>query len=308
MYVGAIDIGGTKIAVGLVNEEGHIISKEIMPTSPEKGLSYSINRITQSLRGLQESTGASIAGIGISCTGPIDPINGELGINAFLPGWEGMRLVESLVENFHLSIAMENDADAAALAECRWGSGNNSESFLYLTVSTGIGSGLILNNRLYRGVNGAHPEMGHHTVDLNGPQCFCGAKGCWEVMASGPAMTKWYLSQLPNNVKLPNDIDAYKICELARANDFIAKRTIDREANYLGIGLANLITLFTPGYISLGGGVMKSWDLFEEKVRNVIKSTCGLVPFEQTKISLSSLGTDVNLLGAGQTWFHRFSK
>jgi glucokinase len=306
MIVGAVDIGGTKIAIGLVDDQNQLITKESIPTNAKKGLPFAVDQINSTLQRLESNCGVKIQGIGIACTGPVNPFTGELSVNAFLPGWEGLGLVQGLENQFHLPICVENDADAAALAECRWGSGVGSDNFMYVTVSTGIGSGLILNNHLFRGVDGSHPEMGHHTVDVTGPECFCGARGCWEIMASGPAMSKWYQSQLPSaSAKVPY-LDAAQICMLARQGDFLAQRTIDREAYYLGVGLANLITLFTPQRISLGGGVMKSWDLFELKVRQVIRTNCGLVPFEKTGIAFSSLGTDVNLLGAGQTWFHRF--
>ena len=259
MIAAAIDIGGTKIAVGLVNELGEIIAKDTFPTKAGDGLSVALERINTTLTQLQKQTQVQFQGIGIACTGPIDPLNGELGVNAFLPGWEGLGLVEGLDNYFHLPIAMENDADAAALAECRWGSGAGSNNFLYVTVSTGIGSGLILNGHLYRGVDGSHPEVGHHTIDATGPLCFCGSHGCWEVLASGPAMAKWYHSQLPENPLESSRVDARKICELSCEGDSLAQKAVAREANYLGIGLANLITLFTPECISLGGGVLKSW-------------------------------------------------
>jgi glucokinase len=300
MIVAAIDIGGTKIAVGLVDEQGSLLGKTVMPTAPADGLANGIQRIIRSIFWLQNEAEVEIDGIGIACTGPVDPLSGELGVNHFLPGWEGAELVETLFSQFNRPVAMENDADAAALAECRWGSGAGCRNFIYLTVSTGIGGGIVLDGKLYRGVDGAHPEIGHHTVDPAGPQCFCGAHGCWEAMAAGPALAKWY------HAHAPVDLDARQICELARAGHPLACQAVARQANYLGIGLANLITLFTPECISLGGGVMKSWDLFEPAARAVIKASCGLVPYKKTAITFSRLGLDVNLLGAGQAWFHRY--
>lgn len=307
MIAAAIDIGGTKIAVGLVNELGEIIAKETFATLASNGLSFSLKRIITTLIELQNKSQVQFQGIGIACTGPIEPLTGELGENAFLPSWEGLGLVNGLTDFFHLPIAMENDADAAALAECRWGSGSGSNNFLYVTVSTGIGTGLILNGHLYRGVDGSHPEMGHHTIDLNGPLCFCGSHGCWEVLASGPAMARWYQSQLSEGSDQNPMVDARQICELSVEGNSLALKAVNREAEYLGIGLANLITLFSPDCISLGGGVLKSWTLFEPKVREIIKNNCGLVPHSKTSLSLASLGTDVNLLGAAQALYHRFS-
>jgi glucokinase len=306
MIVGAVDIGGTKIAVGLVNESGELIAKKVMQTAAAQGVLYSIERISQSFRSMTQQQNVVIDGIGIACTGPVDSLTGELSPNSFLPGWEGRGLIQGLAGEFHLPLAMENDADAAALAESRWGAGKGCQNFLYLTVSTGIGSGLILNGHLYRGVDGAHPEMGHQTIDPSGPKCFCGSHGCWEILASGPAMQKWYGSQISVSSSFNEPLDTRQICELARKGDPTAILAVEHEAYYLGLGLANLITLFTPNRIALGGGVMKSWDLFESRVRQIIQSNCGLVPFEKTKIAFASLGPDVNLLGAGQAWFHRY--
>jgi glucokinase len=301
MNVAAIDIGGTKIAVGLVNEQGALLGKVAMQTSAAEGLANGLTRIQQSILNLQQECRAEIEGIGIACTGPVDPITGELAPNTFLPGWEGTALVNGLANSFALPIAMENDADAAALAEFSWGSGAGCSNFIYLTVSTGIGAGLIINGRLFRGVGGAHPEVGHHTIDPSGPLCFCGSHGCWEVLASGPAMARWYYTQF-----VAAELDARQICEAARGGHLLAQKAVAREAHYLGLGLANLITLYTPDRISLGGGVMHSWDLFEPAVREIIQTNCGLVPFARTQIAFASLGPDVNLLGAAQAWFHRY--
>lgn len=302
MIVAAIDIGGTKIAVGLVDEQGTLLGKIAMQTSAAEGLTSGLTRIQESILKLQHEYTAEIQGIGIACTGPVNPVTGELAPNTFLPGWQGTGLVDGLARSFALPIAMENDADAAALAEFRWGSGAGCSNFIYLTVSTGIGAGLIVNDRLYRGVQGAHPEVGHHTIDPSGPQCFCGSHGCWEVLASGPALAKWY-----NTHFVTAELDAQQICELARSGHLLAQKAVDREAFYLGLGLANLITLYTPDRISLGGGVMRSWDLLEPAVREIIQSNCGLVPFEKTQIAFASLGPDVNLLGAAQAWYHRYT-
>ncbi|MEA5077103.1 MAG: ROK family protein [Anaerolineaceae bacterium] len=307
MIVAALDIGGTKIAVGLVNEQGHLIAKEVMPTSAEAGLQNSLDRIGAAIRKMQQAQQVSIEGLGIACTGPVDPLTGSLSAaNAFLPGWEGFGLVNGLRKQFDLPIAIENDADAAALAEGRWGAGKDSEVFLYVTVSTGIGSGLIIHQRLFRGVDGAHPEMGHHTVDPNGPACFCGAHGCWEVMASGPAMLRWFQQEAAGLSQYAQVQNAADICALAQAGDELAAKCVEREGTYLGLGIANLITLFTPNLIALGGGVMRSWPLFKDRVELIVRQNCGLVPHEKTRIELASLGSDVNLLGAGQAWFHRY--
>lgn len=305
MIIGAIDIGGTKIALGLVDDTGRLLAKRVMGTSAETGLMNGLSRIEGHLRELSRQCGVDMEGIGIACTGPVDPETGELAPNAFLPGWEGRGLVQGLADCFHLPLAMENDADAAALAEGRWGQGKGHHCFLYLTVSTGIGGGLLIDGRLFRGAGGAHPEIGHHAIDPSGPLCeSCGAHGCWEVLCAGPAIARRY--QILRGGAMEQAANARQVCDLARQHDPLAVRVVNETARYLGMGIANLITLFTPDYISLGGGVMTSWDLFEPEVRETVRRSCGLVPYQRTLIQPASLGSDTNLLGAAQAWFHRF--
>jgi glucokinase len=189
--IGAIDIGGTKIAVGVVDGDGRIIDRAECPTAPERGSPDGLRRMTAMLRQTAARTGAELHGIGIGCTGPVDPFTGVLGTVDLLPGWQGGAIVAGLSEAFHVPVAMENDADAAGLAEAVWGAGRGKRRFLYVTVGTGIGVAIILDGALYRGVDGSHPEIGHQVIDASGSPCYCGARGCWEILASGPAMLAW---------------------------------------------------------------------------------------------------------------------
>ncbi len=306
--IGAVDIGGTKIATGMVDEHGSILCRAESPTDPERGFEDALSRIAAMLREASGRARAPISGIGIGCTGPIDPFTGIVGKVDFLPGWEGGNLAAGLEKEFKVPVALENDADAAALGEAGWGSGRGKRNFIYVTISTGIGGGIILDGKLYRGVDGAHPEIGHHVIDVTGPLCFCGAHGCWERLASGPAMVDWLRNQLPAREGPSVPSDAKEVCERAVRGDELCRRAVEREALYLGLGLANLITMFTPDAIALGGGVMKSAHLFLDRARELIRQTCGLVPFEKTELLLASLGPDTALAGAARAWFHRFNR
>jgi len=178
---------------------------------------------------------------------------------------------------------------------------------IYVTVGTGIGGGILVDGRLYRGVDHAHPELGHHVIDASGPACLCGFHGCWESLAAGPAMAEWVKAEAPSDYAHRENLSAKKICELAQAGDALAQRAVAREAYYLGLGLANLIVLFTPDAIVLGGSVMKSAHLFLDGIRKVIRESCRYVPFEKTELALASLGDDANLIGAARVWHHRFA-
>jgi glucokinase len=302
--IGAIDIGGTKIALGLVNEAGRIVRQVVFLTEPERGFDDGMGRVRSALLKLLEETGTSLAelrGIGVGCTGPVDPFSGVIGHNAdTLPSWQNCSLVEGLA-SLGAPVVVENDADTAALGEYAWGVGQGCARFIYVTFSTGIGSGAILDHKLYRGVDGSHPEIGHSILDPNGPPCYCGAVGCWEMLASGTALAAWFNSCRPGEP----DLSAKEICALAEQGDPLAQGAVQHEADYLGLGLANLVTYFVPDVIALGGGVIKSWALFQERVQQVVRQNTRMVPSEKVRILPARLGDDAALLGAAQAWLDR---
>jgi len=310
--VGAVDIGGTKIAAGLVDSSGRILEREVCPTEPEKGFEDGLARIQAMLaRCLERRPGSRLAGVGVGCTGPVDPDTGVLGPNSFLPLWEGVGLVERMQAALGVTVAIENDADAAALGEVSWGAGQGSKRCMYVTVSTGIGCGIVLDGRLYRGAGGAHPELGHLLIELSDdwPVCYCGGRGCWESLASGPALAAWYQNQAAaRGVPAQSEVDAREVCRRAEQGEPLAAEAVEREGFYLGAGLANLINAFVPDVIVLGGGVMESWPLFERRAREVIRRHCHLVPSERTDLRRASLGERTGLAGAARVWFHRFAE
>jgi glucokinase len=299
--LGAIDIGGTKIAVGALTEEGTILARSECATTPDAGFSLAVERIESMLSDVALRAGEKFKGIGVACPGPLDPYTGIIGEVGTLPGWQGGNLVAELERDFQVQIAVENDADAAALAEASRGAAKGRKRVIYITVSTGIGGGIVLSGELYRGVDGAHPEIGHQVIDASGPLCYCKAHGCWESLASGPAMAAWAREQKP----VGPELNAAEICAQAQRGDPVARRAVEREGYYLGLGLANLITMFCPDTIVLGGGVMKSSQLFLDRARQVIRDVCTQVPAGKTQIVLASLGSDAGLVGAAQAWLQR---
>jgi len=303
--IGAIDIGGSKIAVGVVDAEGRILARAEGPAAPECGYEAALGRMRETLRRLLRECGRTMSGIGIGSTGPIDPETGVYGEVGTLPGWNGSRLAPDLEREFAVPVAVDNDADAAALGEAAWGAGRNSRTFLYVTVSTGIGVGIVLDGRLYRGAGGAHPEIGHQVIDAGGPPCYCRANGCWESLASGPAMEAWMRANAAAPALRDETLTARRICELARQEEPEAMRAVAREAHYLGLGLANLVTIFCPDTIALGGGMMRNADLFLPAALEVVRQTCTQVPAEKTSIVPAGLGEDTGLLGAARVWIDR---
>ena len=172
--IAAVDIGGTKIAAGLIDAEGRVLTRSQVPTDAPAGYRSAIERTAEMLRAAERSTGQKITGIGIGSTGPIFPLTGAIGDVPFFPNWKDENPVRDLESIFKVGVAIENDADAAALGEASWGAGRNKKRLVYVTVGTGIGVGLILDGKVYRGVDYSHPEVGHHVIDPSGPLCSCG--------------------------------------------------------------------------------------------------------------------------------------
>lgn len=303
--IGAVDIGGTKLAVGLVDEAGNVLAKSETATGCDSRYSEGIKNIASALREMTWRESVELTGIGIGSTGPLDPVTGELGEVDFLPHWRKQNPVQDLAQIFGVRVALENDADAGALGEAAWGAGQRASRLIYITVGTGIGGGIILDGHLYRGVDGAHPELGHHVIDSSGPFCSCGLRGCWEALAAGPAMVSWTQSQTPAGDSYQT---AKQICQLALEGDELASHAVEREAYYLGLGIANLINLLVPDRIVLSGSVMHSAPLFLNGIRRVVAQACRFVPCEKTEVTPASLGEDANLIGAARVWQYRFGR
>jgi glucokinase len=291
---GAVDIGGTKIAVALISGGGSILAKTEFPTQPLSGPKHALARIQRALDGLRRDVRHELEGIGIGCTGPVDPITGIVGDVYLLPGWNGYPLCAALRQRCSVPVCLENDCDTAALAESRWGSGAGLERFLFVSMSTGIGAGLVLDGELYRGARGAHAEVGHMAIDPAGPLCYCGATGCWESLISGTALEVWYRDQQG----LPEAVPAAQLFALAQQGDPHATAAIDRFRRYLAIGLGNLITLFAPDRIALGGGVMQSGHVFLKEAGDDARARAKLIPPGLVSIVPATFGADASLLGA----------
>lgn len=305
---GAVDIGGTKIAVGVIDAAGKVLARAETPTAARDGFEAALARIVTLLDAARTGAGVEICGIGIGCTGPVDPRSGAIGKVEFLPGWEGCNPAARLAAQSGLPVALENDADAAVLGELRWGAGRSRRSLICVTIGTGIGGGIVVNGALYRGVGGSHPEIGHHVIDDSGPQCYCGARGCWEALASGPAIAARALREVPADYPHRAGLTTAGLCDLARRGDAVASREIARAGRYLGIGIANLVTLYTPEAIVLSGSVMDSADLFMPVIRAVVRNNCTQVPAAEVALLPAALGSDAPLIGAGAAWRHRYDR
>jgi glucokinase len=304
--IAGIDIGGTKIAVGMVDDDGKVLSRVETPTAACAAYRDALVHMSRMLREASRMAGAALTGIGIGSTGWVYPFTGEFGDVDFLPGWKGCNPVKDLQRESGVKAALENDGDASALGEAAWGAGQGKSQLIYVTVGTGIGGGIILDGHLYRGTNRAHPEVGHHVIDASGPHCTCGFRGCWEALATGPAMAAWYSEQMALPAARESRPTAKEVFELARSGDALAQKAVQREHYYLGLGVANLINLWMPEMIVLGGSIIKSVQL--DEVARVVAQGCRFVPYQATQLAHASLGENANLIGAARVWHHRFGE
>jgi len=298
-----VDIGGTLVRVGAFDGEGQFLGQKeagMVSIGPDNGLSL----IEQLIRETLDTVNAqSLLGIGIGCTGPLDTVRGLVNNPYTLAGWSNVPIVERLNGAFHVPVRLENDADAAALGEYWQGAGRGAHRLYAVTVGTGVGTALILEGEIYRGVDGSHPEGGHQLIDPKGPECYCGYRGCWESLISGTAISSMARNAEKNErlIELaggdPNLIDARSVAEAARAGDPTAAAIMQKAARDFSLGIVNVISLFVPDVIVLSGGVMKSVNLFLPTLRQALKTPNPMVPFDRVQILPAQLGYYAGLYG-----------
>jgi len=279
-----IDVGGTKVAGGLVTEKGRLVSSSIVPTRADEGFQTSYGQVVQLIESLlHEAQGKhNVRGIGICAPGPLDPKAG-LVINApNLRGWRNIKLAQKLADHFGLPAKVENDANAAGLAEVLFGVAVGLRDVFYVTVSTGIGTGIIIDKKVYHGKNGVAGEGGHVSIDFHSPyRCGCGTYGCIEALAAGPAMARRARVMLEQDYKAKSllremchghtsRITPKMIQEAARAKDRIAQAIVDETGFYLGVWLAGMLTLLDPAAIVIGGGVAQIGRPLFRKIKETI--------------------------------------
>lgn len=304
-YALGIDLGGTKIAACLMKEDGGIWKSITVPTMAEEGAKAVMERIKGCICELtKHANPTEIIAAGIVVPGVIDAERRVVKHLPNLPGWEDVPLPEIIQNMLQLPVAMENDANAAALGEYLYGSGRGTDNFMYITISTGIGSGIVLDGKLFRGEWGNAGEIGHITINHEGPKCSCGSYGCWEAYASGTALARFAREGILNGRETiikdmaPNEIKAENIFDAAKKGDKFALELVEKEGFYLGAGLANVVNAFNPGLIVIGGGLSNEWEMFYNKMINTMKIRAFKTNTEKLKIVKTSLGSKVGMIGA----------
>lgn len=304
---GAIDLGGTTVSCGLATASAEFRAETSFATQAEEGPEAVLARIAGQWHGLCEKAGGTPRAIGMGIPGLVDVARG---ITRFLPNlatqWRDVHVADFLSREFHCPVYLLNDARLATLGELDYGAEAGSRNLVFLTIGTGIGGGVVIDGRLRLGPLGAAGEVGHQTVIADGPLCGCGNRGCLEAVASGSALTREgvrllhsglapHLAQLAGGEA--SGVNPLRMAEAARLGDAAVAQAIERAAEYLGIGVANLVTILHPEVVVLGGGVSGMGELLLGPVRRAILERVRMFPADDVRVECSTLGERAGLYG-----------
>jgi len=302
-----IDIGGTKLAFGVVMPDGRVMAEVREPSHAEDGPDAMIDRIIERAREVVSDSGWStdhLDAVGIGCGGPLDPWRGVIRNALNMPGWIDIPLVTRIESALGRPTFVDNDANAAALGEQRFGVGRGVRNLVYLTISTGVGGGLILDDRLYHGENGNGGELGHISVRVGGRSCHCGSNGCIETYCSGTsiaARARDVLAADPSGPLAERDateIRAEDVVAAARDGDPLASSLWAETMELLGGGVVSIIHAFNPRLVILGGGVTGAGDMLFDPVRRIVAERTMPWLGEVVEVVPAELGTMTGVLGA----------
>jgi glucokinase len=305
--IAAIDIGGTKIALGLAGLDGRPLPFRRFPTRVERGPQPIIDEAVNELEHMAAEARARIVAVGIGCGGPLDRRRGLILSPPNLPGWDEFPIVKQIEERFGVPVLLDNDANAAALGEHVYGAGRGVRNLVYITISTGIGGGLIINDQLVHGTGDGAGEVGHMVVAPGGRPCGCGARGCLEAFCSGTSIARRAAESLARDARPSTlreaaggaaNITAHSVAAAARAGDAVASEVWDETIHYLALGLSNIVAALAPEAIILGGGVSTSGDQLLTPLRGRVRESVKIMPVEQVRILQASLGGDSAICGA----------
>lgn len=301
----ALDLGGTNFRLALANDKGELLkrySAPVKPDNPEQTIDEIKQAISDMLSGINRAT---LRGMGAAIAGLVTQDTGVLLTSPNLLAWYNTPIKAILEKELRLPVFVSNDATLAALGEYKFGAGVGCHDLIYITVSTGIGGGVIVGGKLLLGTRGFAAEVGHMTIDINGPRCNCGNVGCLEMLASGTAIARMAVERLSRGEKSTiaelvagdlSKVTAEVVEKAARNGDSVAKDVMNTAGTNLGVGVVNLIHIFNPELIIIGGGVSKAGDLIFEPVRRVIAQR--VMRDISVRITTPALGDNPGLLGA----------
>lgn len=299
----ALDIGGTKLAVAVVTGDGTTHGWQLAPTRRDEGPDRVLRRLFDlGHRAIDEAGLGPVAAVGISCGGPLDSAAGILESPPHLPGWLDVPVGALASAEFGTASVLENDATAGARAEHLFGAGVGARTMVYLTVSTGIGGGAVVGGRLHHGSAGNGGEFGHVMVQRGGRLCSCGRRGCVEAYASGSSIAERAREALAGGssvlTRLP-EVTAADVAEAAAAGDPLARQVWDETTDALGCAVTDLVNVFEPDLVVLGGGVTRSGSMLLDPVREQVRAEAMGPAARTARVELARLGDAVCVVGAG---------
>jgi glucokinase len=310
MYYIGVDVGGMSLKAGLVDMNGNIIHKDSTPTNSKEGYKKVIKDMAGLVLKVMEDAGVkleNVKSIGVGIPGAPDNQEG-IAVIAVNIGFKNVPLRKELQKFINLPVYIDNDANCAALAESIAGAAKGADCSITVTLGTGIGSGVIINKRIFSGFNSGASEMGHTVIMVDGEQCNCGRKGCWETYASASAVirqTRKAAEENPDSLinKLVDGdlskIDAKTAFDAAKQGDATAKSVVDRYIYYIAEGLINIINTFQPEILVIGGGVSREGEYLLKPLRKHIADRAfgsGILPV--TEIKAAEMGNDAGIIGA----------
>lgn len=305
--VGAIDMGATHMNVAIADFSARILQQAEFPFNikdgPEKCLAE-VERILLTILTSQGLALEDLSAVGVGVPGPVSMEEGTVIAPPIMPGWDRYPIRATLEAKWGCPVTINNDAELGALGEWAYGAGRGEKNLAYIKVGSGIGAGLILNKQIYGGTTGAAGEIGHLTIDENGPRCNCGNHGCLEAFAGGHAITEQAKALVRSGKRtLLSDIPiekitVYEIAEAARRGDLHAQEILRRAGNFIGIALAGLINLFNPGIVIIGGGVSQAGDILTAPIREAVRERAMRASEQSVRIITGMLGSRSLLIGA----------
>ena len=304
----AVDLGGTNIRVALVDTNGGTTGFVATPTGAAEGPGAVVSRILLMIRdslAAAQVDASEVLAVGIGSPGPLDRISGVIHEAPNLPGWTNVRLADRIAEQVKLPVFLENDANAAALAEFSYGENRGTDNMLYITVSTGVGGGLILGGKLWHGVYGSAGEFGHMTVDFEGPLCDCGNRGCIEKISSGPDVADWSIEQVRSGAKSvlsarmeSGPLTGRDVVEAAAKDDALAVAALGRAGRAVGFGIVNVAHLLNLDLAVVGGGMANAGAMLLDPIKTTVTTHLLASTGPSLRVVPWSLGEDVGVLGA----------
>lgn len=310
-YSIGVDLGGTNIVSAIVNCQGKIASRLKVPTLAERGKEATIKRIIETIHeNIVQSTIVldDIIGIGIGAPGPLDIKRGIINFAPNLPGWIDVPLKKKLKNEFNMKVVLENDANAAAWGERCFGAGQGVDNLVCFTLGTGIGGGIIIDGKIYHGNNYGAAELGHMTVNKDGPRCNCGNYGCLEAYSSATGIKNRIINRIEEGIKseflnfdddkLFESLRLKSIFEAARKGDKLTKGVVEEAISYLGIAIANIANILNPEMVVLVGGITNEGDKLLIPLREEVKKRAFYSNYKSLKIVIGKLGGNAGVLGA----------